>query len=218
MPSVIHPADKLAHLDADIDLALTLRDAFSFASQSKYIDAAKQADRLKSLTDAREKFEEPVLARASRRTSSPPRASSSTPRTPTSSTTNRRPAHLAAPSPNDTPYGDFLRVRTSKDDKAEWAIRSKTILAAISPDRREDLDALYQKPKGCQSIVRQPQMDGPRDLYFAVKLEQSLAPDNEPEASATARGCSSSKTGTSATSASSRPSTRPAPRGRGDRR
>src|SRR5262249_51550104 len=92
------------------------------------------------------------------------------------------------PAPGDTPYGDFLRVRTAKDDRAVWAARGESVLRGAAPDRKDDLDATYKKSTRCNDYLKAPMIEGGRDLFFGYRLPSALAPDDASEAEIETKG------------------------------
>ncbi|MCK6593340.1 MAG: hypothetical protein L6Q76_37765, partial [Polyangiaceae bacterium] len=157
-------------LKSDIAIAASVQKAIGAAAEFRYVDAAKEADQLAALlaaepadasqreTVVRGRYAYQLLAAAgiALETDEPP-ASDPPP-----------------PSAADSAYGDLLRVRTANDPAAAWALREKSILAAVSSDRREFFAHLFRKAEGCAGTPPPP-VDGARDLIFASKLATSLA-------------------------------------------
>ncbi len=84
------------------------------------------------------------------------------------------------PAPGDTPYGDYLRVRTAKSERDAFAARRETILGAVPADRREALAALFAPPGGCASPAPAPTIAEVRDLQLGARLSAALARPDAP--------------------------------------
>lgn len=174
---IVRDDRTLAHLEGDLAIARSIRAAIEAAGASRYADAAREADRLAASIAGRDPFAEPVLrARfalqllgAAGIALDPDEGAGEAPPPST--------PDAPAPAEANTVYGDYLRVRTARDDRKEWAARGAKILAAIAPDRRDDLASLHARaPRSC-AARRPPPMEGARDLVFAARLSAALARD-----------------------------------------
>ncbi|WP_437627121.1 hypothetical protein [Sorangium sp. So ce1151] len=163
----------LARVADDIALAALVRRAFSAAGGFRYVEAARAADALAAAVKGRDPDDEPVLrgryalqllgtAGIALDDEDERSASGAAPVDP-------------APAPGDTPYGDFLRVRTARDSRAAWRARGAAVLRGVPADRRAALDDLLGKARGCGRGLAPP-MGGARDLVFAAELASALSP------------------------------------------
>ncbi|XXT24831.1 hypothetical protein WME94_25185 [Sorangium sp. So ce429] len=164
----------VARVADDIALAALVRRAFSAAGGFRYVEAARAADALAAAVKGRDPDDEPVLrgryalqllgtAGIALDDEEDERGASGAARVD------------PAPSPGDTPYGDFLRVRTARDSRAAWRARGAAVLRGVPADRRAALDDLLGKARGCGRGLAPP-MEGARDLVFAAELASALAP------------------------------------------
>jgi hypothetical protein len=183
LPAVLRDDEALAlaHLADDLALAASIRAAFDAAGASRYVDAAHEADRLTALVQKRDLWTEPAL-RA--RYALQILGNAGLTLDPANDAQGEPPEAGDAPAPaaEGTPYGDLLRVRTSKDELREWEARRAKILAAIPADRREDVAALFSRSRAACADGRPPPMAGVRDLIFANKLAGALIRDKATEA------------------------------------
>jgi hypothetical protein len=179
----------LAHLGEDLALAAAVDEALAAAGASRYVDAARGADRLEALLGGRDPQAEPALrARYARQLL----ASAGIVLDAENQGEERPPApeipEAPAPADADTPYGDQLRVHLARSARAEWGRRGAKILAATAEDRREDVAALWAAPRTCDAARRPPPMEGPRDLVFASALAGALVRDEATRARGEAGG------------------------------
>ena len=184
VPPIARGDAALARAADDIALASRLRRAFAAAAASRYIEAAREADALAAAVAGRDPHAEPVLrgryalqllAAAGISLDPPDAAQAPPPPDPPP----------APPAPADTPYGDYLRIRTAKDGQAAWAARGRAVLQAVAPHRREALESLLGRATGCGPGVAPP-MEDARDLVFAARLSGALAPIAPPGGAAAA--------------------------------
>jgi hypothetical protein len=177
---------KLADVARDASLDGAIRKAFVAAKAGDYVTASGAVDALAALLDKAPEFDEPVLrARYARAILS---AGGIELEAKTSSDEEQVTPVAPPPASTDSPYGDFLRVRLAKDERAEWARRSAKILPAIAEDRRALIETFQAMRSGCGAALKAPPIEGPRDLMFGPMLVASLAPAEVSEADATAHG------------------------------
>ncbi|WP_437931697.1 hypothetical protein WMF37_21375 [Sorangium sp. So ce291] len=174
----------LARVADDIALAALVRRAFSAAGGFRYVEAARAADALAAAVKGRDPDDEPVLRGryALQLLGTAGIALDDEDERSASGAARVDPA----PAPGDTPYGDFLRVRTARDSRAAWRARGAAVLRGVPADRRAALDDLLGNARGCGRGLAPP-MEGARDLVFAAELAAALAPGD----GATARAGSS---------------------------
>lgn len=183
LPPIVRDDDALAHLEADIELAASLRSAVEHAASFRYIDAAREAERLDDLvrthdgnaeTTLRARYALSLLAGAG--IAFEPRAGVA----PTA--TDPTLPHAMYTSP----YGDLLRVRMTKDDRAAFQHIGERIVAALSEDKRTAMRALFAPEESCLDVPLDG-FDAPDDLFLAPwigrRLAPSLAPANSPSTS-----------------------------------
>ncbi|MGK3971043.1 hypothetical protein WMF38_04945 [Sorangium sp. So ce118] len=189
----------LARVADDIALAALVRRAFSAAGGFRYVEAARAADALAAAVMGRDPDDEPVLRGryalqllgTAGIALDDERSASGAPRVD------------PAPAPGDTPYGDFLRVRTARDSRAAWRARGAAVLRGVPADRRAALDDLLGKARGCGRGLAPP-MEGARDLVFAAELASALAPGDgaaAPAVGGAAAPAAGSTAGSAATAA-----------------
>jgi len=184
LPPAARGDASLASLVSDVAIAVHLRRAFEAAGAFRYLEAARAADALAAEVARRDPNAEPALRgryalqllAAAGIALEPAEGFAELPR-----------LDPPPPSPSDTSYGDLLRVRTAKDEHAAWAARSASILRAVAPDRREALDNLLGKARGCAPPLVPPLEDA-RDLVFATRLAGALAPVQPAPSAAAASG------------------------------
>ncbi|MFS8068638.1 MAG: hypothetical protein ACMG6S_19950, partial [Byssovorax sp.] len=186
---VVRDDGALAHLGEDAALATVVDEALTSAGASRYVDAARDADRLDALLAGRDPLAEPSLrARYARQLLD--RAGIVLDAE--NQGDEKRPAPVIAEAPepasSDTPYGDQLRVHLARSARVEWARRGAKILAELAEDRREDVAALWAAPKTCDAARRPPPMEGARDLVFAGALAGALVRDEATRARGAAGG------------------------------
>jgi hypothetical protein len=193
LPPVVR--DDTVHLESDLAIAASLRTAFEHAGASRYLEAAREADRLDALVASRDPLAEPVLrARYALQLLGNAGLVLDAPEAPgnSSNSSNDAPAsplpEAGPPAATDTPYGDLLRIETAKDSRKAWEIRGAKVIAGIPADRRDDLAALWARPKECDAKGRPPPMEGLRDLVYLNKLSGALIRDKASEARGEAAG------------------------------
>ncbi len=170
LPAVVRDDGALADLAGDTAIALSIERAFDHAAAFRYVDAAREADRLATLA---RRADRPLLrARhalallgAAGIALDAPEASSSPP----------------TAGAGETPYAALLAVRTAKDERAAWTSRRDGILRGIPPDRRAAMTALFERSP-CGAPIAPPPMEGPRDLAFLSRLAGTRARDAGDEA------------------------------------
>jgi hypothetical protein len=188
--------DSAAHLVEDAALASVVRSAFEHAAASRYREAARDADELVRRTSRADG--NPSAAAARRSAVRPLRPSEVRARfalevlssagvllEPVSGQRLDESVDHPAPTADGTAYEDWMRVRTARDERAEWARRRERILGGVPADRRADVDALDPRPGDCSGAARPPpEIRSVHDLVFAARVAGSLAPRIGDEASA----------------------------------
>ncbi|MRG90464.1 hypothetical protein [Polyangium spumosum] len=179
LPPVVRDDASLARLQANLELAASVRRAADHASAFRYVDAAREAERLAELVRAAPVDAEPRLRARYLLTILEGAGIALLP--PPSAEENARSEDFPAPTPtpHGTPYGDLLRVRAAKDEDAAWKALGERILAAAPDDKREGLRALLGPDEACL-VAPPPVFKGPDDLAFAFTIGRSLAPSLAP--------------------------------------
>ncbi|UQA56668.1 hypothetical protein [Polyangium aurulentum] len=172
---VIRASKGVERIADDLALAAAVRRAAAHAAAFRYVEAAKEADALAALVAARDPHAEPTLRARYLLALLEGAGIALEPAAPVI-----RAARPEEPSPPaslaGTPYGDLLRVRTARDERAAWEALGKRILAAVPEKRREAFSALFRSPEAC-SPVPPPPMEGVGDLVFASTLAGALSPE-----------------------------------------
>jgi hypothetical protein len=173
---VIRASAGLDRVADDLALAAAVQRAATHASAFRYVEAAKEADRITALVvAARDPHAEPTLRARYLLALLEGAGIALEPAAPMS-----RAARLDEPSPTVSPtgttYGDLLRVRTARDERAAWEALGGRILAAVPEKRREAFSALFRSPETC-TPVPSPPMEGVGDLVFASTLAGALSPE-----------------------------------------
>ena len=176
VPAVVRDDGALARLTVDIRIADLVETALRHAGAFQYLEAAATAAQLVAVLDGEVgSRREPVLRgryalQLLRNTALVlEKSEPASDRTPS-------PAVPVPVRPQDTPYGDLLRVRLAKSPSAEWSRRQTNILRAVAADRRDDLGELFSDRPRCQITRRPPPISGVRDLVFVASLSAALAP------------------------------------------
>lgn len=169
---IVRDDGALEHLPADIQLATAIRVAVDHASAFRYVDAAREAERIQELVRTRDPNSEPTLrARyllslfAGAGISFEVSAGASSPQT----NPTLPDASLA------TPYGDLLRVRAFKDERAAFRVVGERIVAALAENKRAAMRALYAPEDACVEVPFDA-FDAPDDLFLAHWIGRRLAP------------------------------------------
>ncbi|XYI02866.1 hypothetical protein ACMHYB_25190 [Sorangium sp. So ce1128] len=193
----------LARVADDIAIAALVRRAFSAAGGFRYVEAARAADALAAAVKGRDPDDEPVL-RGRYALQLLGTAGIALDDEDERSASGAAPADRGdpAPAPGDTPYGDFLRVRTARDSRAAWRSRGAAVLRGVPADRRAALDDLLGKARGCGRGLAPP-MEGARDLVFAAELAAALSPIDGAAAPATGSAAATAAGSAAATAAGS---------------
>ncbi len=169
---LVRDDDALAHLDADLELAKSIRTVVDHASAFKYVDAARAAEHLEELVRSRDASAETTLraryvlsliASAGIAFEPPPGTTSTT-----TDPTVPDAAHA-------TPYGDLLRVRMAKDEHVIFQQVGDRIVQALSEDKRAAMRALFAREESCVAVPLDG-FDGPDDLFLAHTIGRRLAP------------------------------------------
>ncbi|MBK9263364.1 MAG: hypothetical protein IPM54_26615 [Polyangiaceae bacterium] len=170
---VVRSDDAITHVEADIELAAAIRAAVDHASAFRYVDAAREAERIQDMLGTRDADAEPSLRAkyllsllggagiALELPASLSSASATDPKLPDASKT--------------TPYGDLLRVRAAKDDRAVFQAVSERLVAALPEDKRAAMRALYAPEEACLEVPLDT-FDAPDDLFLANSVGRRLAP------------------------------------------
>jgi hypothetical protein len=167
--------DDGAHLAGDLAIEESLRAAFEAAASFRYLDAVRATEAASRLVDKRDPTE-PVL-RAKQALVVLGSAGLVLDAEPLPEGASPPPAPPPPPAdPSASPYAAYLRVLSAKEWRKEWEAQSAKVLAAIAPDRRDDLAAIYTRAKDCDARRAVP-MERAADLVFASRLSQSLARD-----------------------------------------
>ncbi|APR78143.1 Exonuclease SbcC [Minicystis rosea] len=173
---VVRDDGALAHLEGDVAMARAVRAAFDAAGAFRYVDAAREAEKLASLVPAEGPLTEPVLRARYALQLLGAAGLVLDPAAPHGAKAAAPAGAVPAPDANETPYGALLVVLTARDGRAAWETRGARVLEGIAADRREDVTALFARPKGCEPL-RAPPMEGRRDLVHANRLAGALARD-----------------------------------------
>lgn len=173
LPPAIRDDGALAHLDADIDLVAAIRVAVDHASAFRYVDAAREAERIEGLvvsrdpnaeTTLRAKYVVSLLAGAGIAFEAAAGSSSAAQTNPTVPDASQA-----------TPYGDLLRVRATKDERAAFREVGERIVAALPEDKRAAMRALYAPEEACVDVPLDG-FDAPDDLFLANWIGRKLSP------------------------------------------
>lgn len=176
LPPVVRDDGALARLDLALEIAASIRRAVEHASSFRYAEAAHEAEKLRALVADLDIDAEPALRARYLLTLLdnagiallPPTSAEGSEVRP-----DKRPS--TTPTPTSTPYGDLLRVRAAKDEKAAWKSLGSRI-ERVAPERaRAGLVALFGPAEACIEAPL-PSFDGPEDLVFAYGLGRTLAP------------------------------------------
>ncbi len=172
-------APSAAELTRSIELAATVRRAFDAAGAFRYVDAAREAVSLGTLTETRDPFDEPAMrARYARMVLAGAGLVLESPQSLFGSDPDDVKAARVLPVPDiaraDTPYGDMLRIRLAEDPTTEWKRRGSKVLPAIAEDRHA-LAQAYFAPPSCAALTPPPTFDRPGDIALAGLLAGSLA-------------------------------------------
>lgn len=176
VPAVVRDPGALGRLAADARIAELVETALRHAGAFQYIETAAAAEQLQAALDGEaDSRREPVLR--GRYALQLLRSAALLLDNPEQESAKTAPAAALDPVlPQDTPYGDLLRVRLAKSPSEEWTRRQANILRAVAPDRRDDLRELFSDRPRCQITRRPPPIAGVRDLVFAASLSAALAP------------------------------------------
>jgi hypothetical protein len=170
---------SLTRITEDVELAGSIHKAVDLASVFDYVAAARETDHLQALVARRTDPSEPLLraryvlqALAGSGLTLDPAPAADPPAG--AAAAQPTPAAIEAPpSPMDTPYGDYLRIRTAKDERAAWGVRGSSVLRGVAPDRRDVVASTFAPANLC-AVIGVPPMSGVRDLQFSGRLSSSL--------------------------------------------
>lgn len=173
LPPVVRSDDALTRLAADLELAAAIRTAVEHASAFRYLDAAREAEHIEGMMRSRDTNAEPtlraryllsLLAGAGIAFEASPEPTPALDDDPT------LPSALYT-----TPYGDLLRVRAVKDERAAFRAVGERIVAALPEDKRAAMRALYAPAESCLEVSIDS-FDAPDDLFLAYWVGRRLAP------------------------------------------
>jgi hypothetical protein len=173
LPPAIRDDGSLKHIDADVDLAAAIRSAVEHASSFRYVDAATEAERIETILASRDANAETTL-RARYLLSLLAGAGISFERPSGSSSSSQTNPTLPEAS-QTTPYGDLLRVRATKDERAAFREVGERIVTALAEDKRAAMRALYAPEEACLEVPLDA-FDAPDDLFLANWIGRRLAP------------------------------------------
>lgn len=169
LPPVIRDDKALEHLDADIDLLGATDYMLENAAKFRYVEAARAAERVEQLLQACDPQAEPSM-RARYALSLVASAGISF----ESSSLSAKPFDPVFPdAATSTPYGDLLRVRAAKDDRAAFQKVGERIVVALSEDKRAAMRAMFAPREACLDIPIDG-FDAPDDLFLANTIGRKL--------------------------------------------
>ena len=160
-----------ARLAADLALARAVRLALAAAGDLRFVDAAREAERIQRAIAARDDDEPVRRARYALHLL----ANAGLVLEPIAG----QPSPASPPTSRETPYGAYLAVAAAREPEHAWPERAASILAGVAPERRDDVAAIFVRPSACDAR-RAPHIDAARDLVFAGRLAASLTRDPAP--------------------------------------
>jgi len=169
LPSFIRNDAALNNLDADLDLAASVDSMLEHAAMFRYVEVARAAEKMEELMQSRDPRAESSL-RARYALSLAASAGISF----ESSRFSEKTFEPAFPdAATSTPYGDLLRVRAAKDERAAFQKVGERIVAALSEDKRAAMRAMFAPREACVDIPIDG-FDAPDDLFLANSVGRRL--------------------------------------------
>lgn len=169
LPPVIRDNPLSDNIDVQFLLASAVTSMLQSAERFRYVDAARAAERVEQLLQSYDPQAEPAL-RARYALSLVASAGISF----ESSSLSAKPFEPVFPDAStSTPYGDLLRVRAAKDERAAFQKVGERIVAALSEDKRAALRAMYAPREACLDIPIDG-FDDVDDLFLANSIGRKL--------------------------------------------